>query len=151
MNAPLTSQELPLQRFTALRLEAERLLTEASRLPGLPAHYTAQAVAASRLCGTRLARIPLEPTGADALAVRGDIEHIAKRIVDPLIEAIGEHASENFPSVDLDHFKEQLFSALDGNATFALEQAAENAGEETGAHSGRSEHSTLNNAMQGGW
>jgi len=51
------------------------------------------------------------------------------RIVDPLIEAIGDYAHETIgvPVSALERFKDQLRGALEGNATFAIEEAGEQA------------------------
>lgn len=48
------------------------------------------------------------------------------RAVDPLIEAVGiEVSCRAYIRSDLDCFQRQLEGALDGNATFVLERAAE--------------------------
>lgn len=60
----------------------------------------------------------------DARSLVKDLQAIC-RIIDPVILAIGEYADQHFGRIDLSLFTNQLGDALDGNATFELESAAE--------------------------
>jgi len=64
-----------------------------------------------------------DPTMADAKALQQDLDAIAA-IVDPVVNAVGRYAQSNFGRIDLSLFTDQLRDALDGNATFEIEQAA---------------------------
>jgi hypothetical protein len=73
--------------------------------------------------GITPARIVGEADAADALALRDDLDLIWQR-VDRLIEAYGDYAASHFNGIDTGLFKDQLRGALEGNATFELEEAA---------------------------
>src|SRR5207244_3646073 len=62
------------------------------------------------------------PDREDAKALVDDLLAIA-RIIDPVIEAIGEYAVAHYRGIDLDCFRGQLLGALEGNATFEIESA----------------------------
>ena len=47
------------------------------------------------------------------------------RIVDALVEAYGDYIDANAPGIDLTLFKDVLFSAIDGNALYEIEQASQ--------------------------
>lgn len=151
MDAPTAAAII---RYVDLRLKAYELLQQAAKLPGLPAVCKAQASAAAGLAGITFHRITIYPDAADANAVRTDLLAIA-RIVDPLIEAIGDQLAANFNGIDLQLFKDQVLGALEGNATHACDEAADAAREAREEVSPSidpaAEHSTLNKAQQGGW
>jgi hypothetical protein len=112
-------------RFTAMRLEAHKILDAARKIPGLQPVHVAQAEAAKFLCGARLHRIlGTDADPSDALYIREDIEDIARRCVDPLIAAIGEQLQTHFGEVDQEQFTDVLFGAIDGNATHECKRAA---------------------------
>jgi hypothetical protein len=111
-------------RFMAMRVAAESTLRAAAALAGIPNHYRVQAECAANLAGMRLHRIYGQATPDDAIALRDDLEAIARKIVDPLIAVIGDEAAQNFNGIDLKLFTDQLIGALDGNATTVLSQAA---------------------------
>ena len=90
--------------------------------PQSPLNAEAQR-AGQRLAALHLTRIVGEPDSADALNLVDDLDAIC-RIVDPLIECIGDYAAEHFPNLDRDLFHDQLRGALFGNATYLLEVAA---------------------------
>ena len=113
-----------LDRFNDLRHEAAKLMQEAALQP-VPDHWRAQARAAATLCNTRLHRVVGEADAIDARQIADDIEHIAKHVVDPLWEAIGRHAADNFHGVDIKLFQGQMFSAIDGNALYVLHKVAD--------------------------
>ena len=113
-----------LDRFNDLRREAAKLMQEAALQP-VPDHWRAQARAAATLCNTRLHRIVGEADAIDARQIADDGEHIAKHIADPLWEAIGRHAADNFHGVDIKLFQGQMFSAIDGNALYVLHKVAD--------------------------
>mgnify|MGYP001598898460 CR=1 FL=1 len=46
-------------------------------------------------------------------------------IIDPMLEAIGDYAGENFNGIDRSLFKNVLRDALVGNATYEIESAGE--------------------------
>jgi hypothetical protein len=64
-----------------------------------------------------------DPTMQDAKALQQDLDAIAA-IVDPVVNAVGRYAQSNFGRIDMALFTDQLRDALDGNATFDIEQAA---------------------------
>ena len=80
--------------------------------------------AGRKLAGLLLTRIVGEPDRADALNLIDDLDAIC-RIVDPLIERIGDYAAEHFAGIDRRLFRDQLRNALFGNATYELETAGE--------------------------
>lgn len=65
----------------------------------------------------------------DASSLIDDLDAIV-HIIDPIILAIGEYASEHFRGIDLSLFTHQLRDALDGNATHELTSAADAAVQE---------------------
>jgi hypothetical protein len=80
--------------------------------------------AGQRLAGLLFTRIVGEPDRADAMNLIDDLDAVC-RIVDPLIERIGDYAAEHFPGIDRDLFRDQLRGALFGNATYVLEVAGD--------------------------
>jgi len=79
--------------------------------------------AAVRLVSLTPTRIVGAPDMADARALIDDLDAICT-IVDPVVAAIGHYAEANFGRLDQSLFIDQLHGALDGNATFEIEQAA---------------------------
>lgn len=79
--------------------------------------------AAVKLVSLIPTRIVGFPDMADARGVIDDLDAVCA-IVDPLIKAIGEYAEQHFGSLDQSLFTDQVLGALDGNATFEIEQAA---------------------------
>lgn len=127
MSHPTTktlTQASVLIRFLAMRVAAETTLRAASQLAGIPDHYRVQAECAAKLAGMRMHRIYGQPQPEDAIALRDDLEAIARKIVDPLIAVIGTEAAQHFNGIDQKLFTDQLLGALDGNATSALSAAA---------------------------
>ena len=47
-------------------------------------------------------------------------------IIDPVVSAIGSYANHHFGWVDQRLFKDQLLNALEGDATFVIQEAADN-------------------------
>lgn len=80
--------------------------------------------AAIKLGNLRMTNIVGEGDDQDAESLIDDIEAIWN-IVDPLLEKIGQYAADNFHGVDIALFRNQLRSALEGNATFNLHEVAE--------------------------
>ncbi len=80
--------------------------------------------AARKLLTLQMTDIRGEPTKADALALIDDLRVIWET-VDPLIEAVGRYAQSNFglSERDMADFRGQLQGALEGNATFRIEDA----------------------------
>jgi hypothetical protein len=126
------TQSVALARFVAARLEAYRIMREAGTLEGLPALCQVQADAIAGLSGLKLHRIVGEADAADFFALRDDIEAIAAQ-VDPLIAAIGSQAAGASRAIERDLFEAQLSGALDGNATFNLDEAAARVSEDRAA------------------
>lgn len=118
-----------LVRFNELRLAAYELLLLASRLPSLPALQARQAEASAGLAGIRLHRVYGQGTADDALAIRGDIETIARK-VDPLIAAIGDAAAEEFHNIDQSQFGDALTNAIGDGAGPQLTAASERAADD---------------------
>ena len=74
-------------------------------------------------------KLPVQPTSQDVLKFRGDLEILCRK-VDRLVEAYGAHAAEHLHSIDRALFRNQLSGALEGNAFFDLERAADCIAEE---------------------
>ena len=81
--------------------------------------------AGTQLLRLRVHRIVGEPDRTDAEKLVADLRRLAE-IIDPVVAAIGGYASHNFGWVDQRLFTNQLLNALEGDATFAIEQAADN-------------------------
>lgn len=79
--------------------------------------------AAVKLVSLTPTRIVGEPDMADARGLIDDLDAICT-IVDPVVAAIGSYAEAHFGRLDQSLFTDQLHGALDGNATFEIEQAA---------------------------
>jgi hypothetical protein len=79
--------------------------------------------AARKMLGLRMTKIAGAADRHDADNLRADLEAIWS-IVDPIIEAVGQYASEHF-EIDVSQFNGQLRSALEGNATYEIEKAAD--------------------------
>ena len=65
----------------------------------------------------------------DAKAINSDLDAIC-RIIDPMIETIGQYALEHFGGTTTgrafdDNFKDVLRNALEGNGMFMIEDAAQ--------------------------
>lgn len=61
-----------------------------------------------------------EPDMADARGLLSDLDALIA-IIDPVIAAIGHYAESHLGSLDQSLFTDQVLGALDGNATFAIE------------------------------
>lgn len=127
--SPTKAAPSPLVRFNELRLQACQLLMEAARLPSLPALHVAQAEASAAIAGIRLHRIHGQGGSDDALAIRADLEVIARKL-DPLIAAIGDVAMEEFHNVDPANFTNVVSNSLSDNAIPHLAALAERIAEE---------------------
>jgi hypothetical protein len=99
--------------------------TAASR-PARPLHPVAEAcrIAADKLNGFCPQRVVGEPDMADAAGLVDDLMALAA-IMDPVIETVGVYAygAIGFSARDLSLFRHQLRDALEGNATFVIEEA----------------------------
>lgn len=74
--------------------------------------------------------LPLEPSPDDFRALADDLRLLAAK-VDAVVEAYGEHFDANTPGyVAMSLFKNQLSGALDGNALYEIENAADVLAEE---------------------
>ena len=121
-----------LLQFTQLRLQAATILETAGLIDGLAPIYRAQAEAAAKLAKTRLHRVHGEACADDAHALIEDLQALWT-IVDPLVDAVGLEAAQNFPGIERGHFQHQLREALEGNATYAIETASGIANDDRGA------------------
>lgn len=75
--------------------------------------------------GIQPTRLPLEPLPSEIRAIRDDLEALI-RAVDPLIQEYGAYVQAYSGSrIDQSLFKDQLLGALDGNALFEIEEAAD--------------------------
>lgn len=74
-------------------------------------------------------RLPLEPEPADVDAIAGDLRLLIAT-VDSLLEAYGAHAAAYLTGIDESLFRRQLAGALEGNALWELQSAAERLAEE---------------------
>jgi hypothetical protein len=79
-------------------------------------------------------RIPLEPAPAQIETVGDDLRTLARK-VDALVEAYGDYVGANAPGIDRTLFKDVLFNALDGNALYEIEQAAQQLRDDNAEHS----------------
>lgn len=70
-------------------------------------------------------RIPLEPLPSEITAVNDDLRIIARH-VDAYLEAVGRYVSAHSPGYfDQSLFKDVLSKAIEGDATYEIEEAAE--------------------------
>jgi hypothetical protein len=67
----------------------------------------------------------------DAKALTRDLEDFCRRVVDPVVQAYGDYAAQHWDGIDLDLAKDQLLGALQGNLTYEIESAAEQADQDT--------------------
>jgi len=116
--------------FSRLMLEAMFSLQQAAKLPGLTDVERAQARAAAQLASLHFHKIHImNPTHADARAVRSDLEHVAAAI-DPLIWNVGEELRQNFHGVEVASFENQILGGLENSAIPECDQAEARAIEE---------------------
>jgi hypothetical protein len=117
--------------FEALMHEARDLLDRAVQVAiqgGLSDTEMHQALTAAKIAGVTFRPITLPADAQDFERLADDLRHVAGA-VDPLIEAIGEDAHRNTQAFSDLEFKSEfcgvVASAIDGNALFLLEQAAD--------------------------
>ena len=94
-------------------------------LPNSPSLNAAFVEAGKQLLNMRAHHIVGESDRHDAEELVACLRRLAA-IVDPVVAAIGSYASHHFGWVDQRLFKDQLLNALEGDATFVIEQAADN-------------------------
>lgn len=85
--------------------------------------------AARKLLNLQMTRIVGAGDKHDAKNLIADLEAVAS-IIDPVVLAIGLYAKENLGITDKaikDNFTDQLRGALEGNATFNIEEAGDQA------------------------
>lgn len=123
------------RKFDDLRLEASKLLLQAevhAAYSGLTETEMHQVRAAGKIAGATFRAISLPVDPQDFQRLSDDLQHIA-RSVDPLIEAIGEDASQNSTEIDgrtfVDNFRNLISNAIDGNALHVLDCCADEARE----------------------
>lgn len=88
----------------------------------LQARWKQLAIAAAGVTPTKL---PLEPRPSEVRALRDDLETLAHH-VDALVESYGRYLAANATRpVDQSVFKDQLLGALEGNATFEIDETAD--------------------------
>ncbi len=80
--------------------------------------------AARKLLNLRMTNIFGEADEHDAKNLTYNLCEIWE-IIDPMLEAIGDYAGENFNGIDRSLFKNVLRDALVGNATYEIESAGE--------------------------
>jgi hypothetical protein len=73
----------------------------------------------------RAHRIVGEPDRHDAEELVACLRRLAA-IIDPVVAAIGSYANHHFGWVDQRLFTNQLLNALEGDATFVIQEAADN-------------------------
>lgn len=117
-------------RFNELLYQASQLCQQADQiaaLGGLSDIEIQQARAAGKLAGVNFYSMSPRAEVAEFQRLEEGLRHVA-RSVDPLILAIGEDAKANSHEIsdsDLhDNFKDAIFTAIDGNALFCLEECA---------------------------
>jgi hypothetical protein len=111
-------------RSNDLRLKAADLLAQAACLPHISKLERQQLRCAYAIAMLKLHQVVGEPDADDADAVINNLMDLAKS-VDNLVEAIGDEAKsglgiENEPQ----HWRNQLYGALVGNATCELDTIA---------------------------
>lgn len=129
------ARAVSMQRFNTLCLRAHNLLKQAATIAinaGLGDVHVEKARAAAGLAGAMFYTIAGRADSVDFQRLRDDLELVRDK-VDPLIAAIGTEARINTTSASKDAFDEcfqQVIGvAIDGNALFLLDQAAEVASE----------------------
>jgi hypothetical protein len=101
---------------------AERV--HSTTLPNSSALKVVFVTAGVQLLNMRAHRIVGEPDHLDAAELVSNLQRLAE-IIDPVIAAIGAYAVERYGMVDRSRFTNVLLGAIDGEATFAIEVAAE--------------------------
>jgi hypothetical protein len=139
--AERTRRLAAIAKFTHLRVQANILLLEAARVERLPDLLRAQALASAGIAGHRFHRVYGEATADDAGALIDDLKAVWA-MVDPLVEAVGQEAAGAFSGVDTALFHDQLRGALEGNATHAIESAADVESEDAPSIDVNEEHRT---------
>ena len=94
-------------------------------LPNSPSLNAAFVEAGKQLLNMRAPHIVGGPDRHDAEELVVCLRRLAA-IIDPVVAAIGSYASHHFGWVDQRLFTNQLLNALEGDATFVIEQAADN-------------------------
>jgi hypothetical protein len=69
-------------------------------------------------------QLPIEPLPTDFDMLADDLRVLARR-VDALVETYGDYLDANAPNIDRMLFKNVLSDALDGNALYEIERAAQ--------------------------
>jgi len=112
--------------FNRLMLDAYSLLEQAKKIPGIDDLQCAQARAAAGVAGISLHHVYGMADETDAEAFIDDLEAIC-RLIDPLIEAIGDevHSEFGISASDRKLFSTQLTDALEGNAIYVVRSAGE--------------------------
>lgn len=145
------------KEFDALRHQASELIWKMLvASPGIATDIErAYLKAAHRLLvDDAVKSLPLFPSPDDFFALETDLHYIADTI-DPLIHALGKELAANSNAVSQsdikDCFSRPLLSALDGNALYQCQVAAQACAEDAAEdeRSDREEHSTLHRAAQG--
>lgn len=91
-------------------------------MPSLTDHH---AILIQRLAGLQVPQIYGAADGNDIRALAAHLTEVADA-VDAYVMAVGRLAKSECPClIDLDYFGGQLFAALQGNATFELNAAAD--------------------------
>lgn len=128
--APTVQKRIALNAFVVARLKVRDLMLDVLKehRQHLPALCIAQADAVVGLAD-KLHRIVGDADSADFLALRDDLEAVAKA-TDGLILAIGNHAIENSHVVDRALFIDVVTNAIDGQAGYELTAASERAEQE---------------------
>ena len=94
-------------------------------LPNSPSLNSVFVDAGRQLLNMRAHHIVGEPDRHDAEELVACLRRLAA-IIDPVVAAIGGYANHHFGWVDQRLFTDQLLNALEGDATFVIEQAADN-------------------------
>ena len=94
-------------------------------LPNSPSLNSVFVEAGRQLLNMRAHHIVGEPDRHDAEELVACLRRLAA-IIDPVVAAIGSYANHHFGWVDQRLFTDQLLNALEGDATFVIEQAADN-------------------------
>jgi hypothetical protein len=140
-NAERAKRAAALLRFTTARLQVADIMQGAMRIEGLSPLHRAQAEALSKLARLRMHRVHGEAGADDAQALIGDLAALWS-IVDPLVDAVGAEAAASFHGIDRGDFQDQLRGALEGNATYAIERAADDMGDDAPSIEPAAEHRT---------
>lgn len=111
-------------RLVDVRFKLRAILLKISQWPHLPEIERQRMICMANFVGMTLHRVVGAPSPDDAKAMADDLRAFADRVADPFVRTLGEIAVSDLGMSDgnLKLFTDPLFTALDGNALYALEE-----------------------------